>query len=1409
MAISGRSSGRHEAAFGAINDKLSQMVINFGQALTVASAFGGVISTFANLETQIVNTNTVAQGTAKDMKLINDAVRDFALVTTKSATESANALYFLASAGFTVKESLAAMQGVLLLSMATLSDVNEASDLLATSIRAFGLQAGDATRVSNLFVASISQSQASMDKLAFAFRQVAPVAGAMGISIEETVGALSQLFDVGLRGEQAGTALRNIMVSLIDPVGQAEEIFTQLGFSAKNADGSFKSLSDTLKGLADLNLSQGDMSRLFGREAVAGAQALLRTARSGRFDEFTKRITGTSEATRVAISQMQTFRATMERARNSVAEFATIVGEDLAPAIQAIADTFTEVTRTMRDMDGDTKRLLLTFAELGITIFAAQAAMGFLFSRSVPISRGLRQMGEAADSVGYNFQRMQRNIGAGNMARATISIQRMGQSMGSLAMSAAAVGSRFLGVASIFGTVALAGWEIYNAIKAINEAQLDDAGFENLDATFKDFSNSLKSSSRLFSVAKTSQEYVDNFDAINSAVKDGNDKLKLLNRGLDENRDRFLQANQQATILTTSFKRNVELIGEVLASQGQEGLQSFAKEKNPYGALFDMLLDARNADIPPEKRAKLNELITAFRSLLPEVQVELNKALVEGSEQAGKQFRGIGSAGAANRVATALRGEINSILQNDDLLPALVGEAKDRLKKDEERMKLAVQELDAFIGQGTGNIETFLTSFTDVIVKRASSQEAATKIEQALTDANSDTRKRLETVLKENLGKGNGLSGAGIINMMIDVLKSQGVITEAQASKVAIVDVIVDSAIRPLEQAYRAADIELQRKLSELANDPTRRANLERTVINTRLTDDLYDAIYKAFTQFKGQADTFGPNSPVYELLTGKSLLEAVQEASRDPSKLEALSRTIKERFGDINKYVDDTLKQVVAQGGNYNEDTLAQLRRALLAAFGVLPVLVDQAEADSRKNTLDLTNTLRQSARERARAFSDLRNDLQAQLADMVAQNNPANVAALIEQMEVNSMGTLREINNSVDDAVIGVLRSQLGREPTDAEIKLARAQFQPLVDQLTEQLQLSMSIARETIPARLEGEFFTFQNELQQKMQALVAKQRTVSIDLRDDFLNINPQFKREQIELAAQQEILDLQEQRRQASERQGPRMQEEINLIDQVIDKIKAARDAEIARVTDPREAALAYRQQLQETVDEYDRLNQLSSDFGAGVANAIRRIKLETLSGYQLGQEVANRVLDDGIALFEGLASGAIKNFDDIRQGASDLMSDLAAMFAKQAFLKLLTDLFGTTIFGIPVAGGSTGRVINAGRSTGGYITGRGYVDDNGKRRPVGETTEEAVLPLARTRDGRLGVQAFDGGGGTVVNYQPTITVNVSGAGATTGMSGAGNDKLGRELDRAVRGAVLETIQKEQRPGGALGGMRKL
>lgn len=349
-------------------------LVGVGAFVAVSAAAKESVKTFAEFEQSLANVKSVAGATDKEFQKIEDAAKSAGETTRFTASQAADALYSLASAGLDAEESVAALDGVLQLAGATQSDLATTSASVVSTLAQYNLEASEATRVSNVFAAAIGNSQANMDKLTNAFRQVGPVAGALNISLEETTGAIQALLDAGFQGEQAGTALRNILSSLANEADPTTQKLKQLGLSFENLDPTVNGIIDIIGNLNDANLEASQILDAFGNRAGPQILSLLNVGKQG-LDEYTKAVTNTNAAAEAYAIQNDTLQGSLDELGSATEALQIGLVKEFAPAIRFVADLLKSLVTFINQLPGPVKLLLGIFV-LGVpTIFAVSTAI--------------------------------------------------------------------------------------------------------------------------------------------------------------------------------------------------------------------------------------------------------------------------------------------------------------------------------------------------------------------------------------------------------------------------------------------------------------------------------------------------------------------------------------------------------------------------------------------------------------------------------------------------------------------------------------------------------------------------------------------------------------------------------------------------------------------------------------------------------------------------------------------------------------------------------------------------------------------------------------------------------------------------------------------------------------------------
>jgi len=355
------------------NVNLSGVAAFAGLGLAVKSA----ISTFAGFEQSLANVQSVARGTPAEFALLEQAAKEAGETTRFTSSQAADALYNLASAGLSASESAGALSGVLELAGATGSDLATSAAFVTATMSQYNIEAENAGRISNVFAAAIANSQANMDKLTNAFRQVGPVASNLGISLEETTGAMQALFDAGFLGEQAGTALRNILGSLANQTDPTTRKLVEMGLTFEQLNPATNTLADIIGALGEAGLDTGQVLEAFGTRAGPQMLTLLNAGKEG-IEEYTAAVTGTNSAAEAYAIQNDTLAGSIDMFKSAAEAAQLSLSEGLAPVLRKVVDAGAAFMKVVAGLPGPVK-IFIAVVAAGIPIIAgATYAVGAL-----------------------------------------------------------------------------------------------------------------------------------------------------------------------------------------------------------------------------------------------------------------------------------------------------------------------------------------------------------------------------------------------------------------------------------------------------------------------------------------------------------------------------------------------------------------------------------------------------------------------------------------------------------------------------------------------------------------------------------------------------------------------------------------------------------------------------------------------------------------------------------------------------------------------------------------------------------------------------------------------------------------------------------------------------------------------
>jgi TP901 family phage tail tape measure protein len=361
----------------------------FGKTVGIASgavlAFGGLATkVFADFEQSIANVASVVGGGREEMDELAKTARHFGEITVFSASQAADAMYFLASAGYNTNQIIGALGGTLNLAAATGSDLASTTAIVVSTLNAFQMEATEATRVSNVFAAIIGQSQATMERLGLSMSYVAPVAAALNIPLEQITASLGMLYDSGLDASTAATSLRMGLIRLLKPTPAIEKALNGLGLTFDDVNPAANDLAAILDKLNSVSAhtaeNAGLMAEIFGARAVTAMQVLTREGGTA-LRELQRNITGTDKASEMAATQLDTLRGAMRLLKSVMEESALIIGSKLAPAIRSLVEVIRDVLLFINSLPEGLQTVVIVapMAAAAIGLLAAGFALTLSF----------------------------------------------------------------------------------------------------------------------------------------------------------------------------------------------------------------------------------------------------------------------------------------------------------------------------------------------------------------------------------------------------------------------------------------------------------------------------------------------------------------------------------------------------------------------------------------------------------------------------------------------------------------------------------------------------------------------------------------------------------------------------------------------------------------------------------------------------------------------------------------------------------------------------------------------------------------------------------------------------------------------------------------------------------------------
>lgn len=267
---------RLQGSMDSVGKKLTSAGKNLTKKVTLPIVGIGTaaVKTSMDFEAAMSKVASLSGAQGEQFDRLRDKAIEMGAQTMYSATESAEALQYMALAGWDTEDMLDGLEPILKLAGAAGMDLGRASDIVTDGLTAMGLTAKDAAHFADVLAVAMSKSNTDVNQLGEAFKYVAPLAGAMGYNIEDLSLALGLMANAGIKASQGGTSLRRVLQNLSNPTDKVAGAMEKLGISMFNPDGSAKSLYDLMVELRESMRGLSEEEQAMYASTIAGSTGL-------------------------------------------------------------------------------------------------------------------------------------------------------------------------------------------------------------------------------------------------------------------------------------------------------------------------------------------------------------------------------------------------------------------------------------------------------------------------------------------------------------------------------------------------------------------------------------------------------------------------------------------------------------------------------------------------------------------------------------------------------------------------------------------------------------------------------------------------------------------------------------------------------------------------------------------------------------------------------------------------------------------------------------------------------------------------------------------------------------------------------------------------------------------------------
>lgn len=370
----GGAAEKAKQGFTVFKDVLADIIADVLREFVdlMREATGYILQVGMDFEKSMSKVNAILQPTGEEMENLTQLALDLGESTAFSAVEVADAMTYLAQAGWTYEEIIAGLPGVLALAATEGMDLATAAEICSDAMNSMGYDASQAGKFADVLATVAAKSSTNVTELGYAFQYVGPIAGALGFEIEDVAVALGLMADAGIKGERAGTSLRSILTNLSKPTAEMQAAMEKYGISLYDSEGNMLSFSEIMVQLRDVFSGLTEQEQialatiLAGKTGMSGLLAIVNASPEAFNGMCEAMDESTGAAEKMSTTMQDNLAGDVEKLGGAFDTFAIKIvqkfNEPLRQAVQAITG-FLEGSLSMTDMLNMLKDAFLQMVE--------------------------------------------------------------------------------------------------------------------------------------------------------------------------------------------------------------------------------------------------------------------------------------------------------------------------------------------------------------------------------------------------------------------------------------------------------------------------------------------------------------------------------------------------------------------------------------------------------------------------------------------------------------------------------------------------------------------------------------------------------------------------------------------------------------------------------------------------------------------------------------------------------------------------------------------------------------------------------------------------------------------------------------------------------------------------------------